>query len=1573
MNGKIRKTMTTLLSSSLVMVTAVSSFAPYYTPLTVYAAESESEEADARNFYSFEEEMSEEELALYKAERSTERAHGGNWSIKVAEDKPRNPNDVPYWQYNQSKGSMHIIVENCKPNTTYTVTMYIWNETGGRLNAGLVDVEGNMDTPWNPGFVGGGRYDGISGASKDWQKVTRTITTGSRSDKFYIYAYCMNRKDGSDSGMFYVDDISVVEGETKDVEQTATIGYHETDERSFPDVLPAIQSFEAGEEGFFKLDPGYQVFSADEYSMDKAEYLAKSMQDKGIIDYYEIRTISADEAGEGIVLKKEAVDFELPADDGKIYSTNDTYQIDIEEDRVTVHADALEGIQNGAMTLLQAFIQRNQLPTGTVEDYTDQRYRGFQLDTARTFYPVDWVKEQMEQMAFYKQNKLQLRLKDSEGIRWDSDIAPELRDKDGYYYTRDEAQELAEFAKSLNIEIIPEVDYPGHSQMEIDMYKNAGKNDWIVGETESKTGHVLDVTNDEVRQYVIDMTAEAAEYFNATTVHIGGDEYFADTTSTATNELTSWAVENFGSNANAYDATTDFFNAVIDGLSDKGYNIFVWNDLLNKGKVVKLDKRANIDFWAGGWNGSYKGSSAAADGYNVMSSSSANYLNLWYQNAKESIRNPFPKEMYEQFTRYNYSVSSSSYRNDEILTENLDKSLGQMFPIWSDILGGVSEEVLTRALFPRYAVFSYITWGAQCDEKPMSYAELERLIFTLGSPRNELKSDAVINYNKADLDSVIAVIESGLEGETGAGAEALSAQIAEIQANPESFARDGWIYTDTIQDLIHAYENIHFTADEYVDAADKALLRSDIEAAENMDLTLYDEESTAAFNKALYNAKSTAANPNATQEQVDAARTALQTAIDELTYRKADYSAVETALKYVDRLKAENYLDFSAVTAAVNAVIYDLDITDQDQVDEMAKNIWDAVNALVPAFELGDKTALEELVAEVETVKLKFYTEESGAAFTAALEAAREVLDNPVAVQEELDEAMAALQTAFDALEVLPADYTAVNAMIARAESLTTDDYKNWDEVAAAIEAVEFGLSIMEQDRVDDMAAAIEDALDNLESKYGDKTYLSYALEQARDLDLEIYSEESVAALMAAIARAEEVMNDRYATQDECNDAEYALYTMDDLSLRRGDYSRIDELVAWVEAQNPDDYENFEDVTDFISWIYWDYDYTDQKIIDLTAQDLEDVIAGLIPVKAGNTTLLQAAVDYAKELDTTGVNEIVVEHLNDAIAEAEEILAKEKPAQTEINDAWKKLVNLIHMMNFTTDKTGLAALVEECQNINLNRYEDGETKDAFLAALEYAQSVLDDPTALTEVSIAKAMEELTSAKLALVPAAEIDTTLLEMVVNAGLEADLDAYLEDGKAEFSALLAQAQEMLKNPESQEQVDAMTMDLSNAWLALRLRPDEELLQTLNDFQVLFLSMDRSLFSADQLNELDLLNNKISAALEADQNGTRKLDQDAAKALADEADKAMKLIQDVTDKKTEDPAKPDQKPSETPVNPDQKPTESTTKPSVDQSTAPTTENSVKTSSSFMGSMWAAVTAASAGVFMALRRKKRD
>ena len=66
------------------------------------------------------------------------------------------------------------------------------------------------------------------------------------------------------------------------------------------------------------------------------------------------------------------------------------------------------------MTILQAFAQRKSLPAGSVQDYSDQVVRGLQVDSGRRYYSIQWLKDQIEQMAYYKQNILQLRLKDNE-------------------------------------------------------------------------------------------------------------------------------------------------------------------------------------------------------------------------------------------------------------------------------------------------------------------------------------------------------------------------------------------------------------------------------------------------------------------------------------------------------------------------------------------------------------------------------------------------------------------------------------------------------------------------------------------------------------------------------------------------------------------------------------------------------------------------------------------------------------------------------------------------------------------------------------------------------------------------------------------------------------------------------------------------------------------------------------------------------------------------------------------------------------------------------------------------------
>lgn len=132
-----------------------------------------------------------------------------------------------------------------------------------------------------------------------------------------------------------------------------------------------------------------------------------------------------------------------------------------------------------------------------------------------------------------------------------------------------------------------------------------------------------------------------------------------------------------------------------------------------------------------------------------------------------------------------------------------------------------------------------------------------------------------------------------------------------------------------------------------------------------------------------------------------------------MTYLPADYTKVDEAIAKANALNKDNYKDFSAVEAAVNAVVRDKNITEQSEVDAMAKAIEDAIAAL----------------------------------------------------------------------QYKDADYTKVDAAIAKANALKKDDYKDFSGVEAAVKAVVRGKNITEQSEVDKMAKAIEDAIAALEKK----------------------------------------------------------------------------------------------------------------------------------------------------------------------------------------------------------------------------------------------------------------------------------------------------------------------------------------------------------------------------------------------------------------------------------------------------------------------------------------------------------
>ena len=182
-------------------------------------------------------------------------------------------------------------------------------------------------------------------------------------------------------------------------------------------------------------------------------------------------------------------------------------------------------------------------------------------------------------------------------------------------------------------------------------------------------------------------------------------------------------------------------------------------------------------------------------------------------------------------------------------------------------------------------------------------------------------------------------------------------------------------------------------------------------AAIPTDLTVYTDESVAALNTAVDGV--VRGKALASQANVNAMAQAIEDAIAALQYKDADYTKVDAAIAKANALKKDDYKDFSDVETAVKAVVRDKNITEQSEVDAMAKAIEDAIAAL----------------------------------------------------------------------QYKDADYTKVDAAIAKANALKKDDYKDFSDVETAVKAVVRGKNITEQSEVDKMAQAIEDAIAALEKK----------------------------------------------------------------------------------------------------------------------------------------------------------------------------------------------------------------------------------------------------------------------------------------------------------------------------------------------------------------------------------------------------------------------------------------------------------------------------------------------------------
>ena len=274
-----------------------------------------------------------------------------------------------------------------------------------------------------------------------------------------------------------------------------------------------------------------------------------------------------------------------------------------------------------------------ELPLVQITDRPRFPYRGFMLDVARHFFSVQEVKKMLDVMAIYKLNKFHFHLTEDQGWRWEVKKYPKLtkvgavasntyvtsmehgaywtnQQYGPYFYTRKDLKEIVAYAAAKHIEVIPEIDMPGHFSAAMAAYPEFSCNPDGEHRVETWGGvftDVLNVANPKAVRFVKDILDELMAIFPSKNIHIGGDE--CPTTAWEHNAECQAMYKKL--NLTSYrQLQTHFIAEITDYLKSKGRKISVWNETVTeKGADLQLMKKTGATVYC--WVPARKGAEIA--------------------------------------------------------------------------------------------------------------------------------------------------------------------------------------------------------------------------------------------------------------------------------------------------------------------------------------------------------------------------------------------------------------------------------------------------------------------------------------------------------------------------------------------------------------------------------------------------------------------------------------------------------------------------------------------------------------------------------------------------------------------------------------------------------------------------------------------------------------------------------------------------------------------------------------------------------------------------------------------------
>ena len=293
---------------------------------------------------------------------------------------------------------------------------------------------------------------------------------------------------------------------------------------------------------------------------------------------------------------------------------DESYDLIIKNDVIQIIANSEVGLFRGFTTLRQMMPNSCEyggcvsgffLPEVLVSDSPEFEHRGLLLDCCRHFMDVDFIKKMIDNLALHKMNVLHWHLTEDQGWRIEIDAYPLLTEvgawrteldgtKHGGYYSKEEIRDIIQYAQKRHVEIIPEIELPGHSQAALASYPWLGcTGDQL--EVANKWGVFKDIYcagNDSTIAFLETVLDEVCELFPSDRIHIGGDEapkvrwHSCDKCQKRIKE---------NDLKDEYELQTWFIERIGKFLEGKGKRIIGWDEILEGG----LPEGAMVQSWRG--------------------------------------------------------------------------------------------------------------------------------------------------------------------------------------------------------------------------------------------------------------------------------------------------------------------------------------------------------------------------------------------------------------------------------------------------------------------------------------------------------------------------------------------------------------------------------------------------------------------------------------------------------------------------------------------------------------------------------------------------------------------------------------------------------------------------------------------------------------------------------------------------------------------------------------------------------------------------------------------------------------